>query len=149
MKVCLISSSGGHFSQLKEIANSFPEKDVAIISEKIPDTSNDSINYYLKQQDRKRKDFLLILIFNLIKSFYLFIKINPDYVISTGAGSVLPFLIIAKIFRKKIIFLESYSKTTSPTVTGRIVYRFADRFYVQWETMLKVYPKAIYKGGIY
>ncbi|MGG0485194.1 PssD/Cps14F family polysaccharide biosynthesis glycosyltransferase [Priestia aryabhattai] len=149
MKVCLISSSGGHFSQLKEIANSFPEKDVAIISEKIPDTSNDSINYYLKQQDRKRKDFLLILIFNLIKSFYLFIKINPDYVISTGAGSVLPFLIIAKFFRKKIIFLESYSKTTSPTVTGRIVYRFADRFYVQWETMLKVYPKAIYKGGIY
>ena len=30
-----------------------------------------------------------------------------------------------------------------------ILYKFADRFYVQWKPMLQFYPKAIYLGGIY
>jgi len=29
------------------------------------------------------------------------------------------------------------------------LYKYADQFYVQWETMLEIYPKAIYLGGIY
>ncbi|MBS6681776.1 MAG: polysaccharide biosynthesis protein, partial [Roseburia sp.] len=37
----------------------------------------------------------------------------------------------------------------SKNLTGNLLYRFADQFYVQWEEMLKLYPKAIYKGGIY
>lgn len=32
------------------------------------------------------------------------------------------------------------------TITGRLVYKFADLFIVQWESMLKIYPKAIYRG---
>ena len=41
------------------------------------------------------------------------------------------------------------AKVTSPTETGKLLYKFADRFYVQWESMLKFYPKAKYLGGIY
>ncbi|HGS3207216.1 TPA: polysaccharide biosynthesis protein, partial [Streptococcus pneumoniae] len=37
----------------------------------------------------------------------------------------------------------------TPTLTGRILYRYADRFYVQWESMLDIYPNAVYKGGLY
>ena len=40
-------------------------------------------------------------------------------------------------------------KATSPTETGKLLYKFADQFYVQWESMLSIYPKAIYLGGIY
>jgi len=57
--------------------------------------------------------------------------------------------IIAKLFRKKIIFIESFAKVNSPTLTGKLVYKFADEFYVQWYSMLNIYPKAIFKGGIY
>ncbi|HAP6864210.1 TPA: oligosaccharide biosynthesis protein Alg14 like family protein, partial [Enterococcus faecium] len=32
---------------------------------------------------------------------------------------------------------------------GKLMYHFADQFYVQWETMLQFYPNAIYLGGIY
>ena len=35
------------------------------------------------------------------------------------------------------------------SVTGQKVYKFADDFYVQWPEMLKFYPNAKYKGGIY
>ncbi|WP_368431051.1 hypothetical protein [Weissella confusa] len=54
-----------------------------------------------------------------------------------------------QITRKKIIFIESYAKSNSPTLTGKIVYRFADMFIVQWEEMKHIYPKALYLGSIY
>ena len=38
---------------------------------------------------------------------------------------------------------------TTKTVTGRIIYHFADLFVVQWESMLKLYPKAKYGGWLY
>ena len=57
--------------------------------------------------------------------------------------------IFAKIFKKKIIFIESFAKVNSPTLTGKLVYKFADQFYVQWEQMKEYYPNAIFKGGIY
>ena len=49
----------------------------------------------------------------------------------------------------RVIFIESFAKTKSPTMTGKLTYKFADEFYVQWPEMLKIYPKAKYKGGIY
>ena len=57
--------------------------------------------------------------------------------------------LLQKLFKKKIIFIESFAKLNSPTLTGKLVYKFADQFYVQWEEMLAVYPNAIYRGGIY
>ena len=56
---------------------------------------------------------------------------------------------IGKLFGKKVIFIESFGKRTSPTLSGRLVYPIASIFIVQWKTMLKFYPKAKYFGGIY
>jgi hypothetical protein len=57
--------------------------------------------------------------------------------------------LLCKLFGKKLIYIESFAKVTSPTETGKLMYKFADRFYVQWESMLEIYPNAIYLGGIY
>ena len=70
-------------------------------------------------------------------------------VISTGALATIPMSIIAKIFKKKVIFIESFAKISSPTITGKLVYKFADQFYVQLESLKEFYPNAICKGGIY
>ena len=86
---------------------------------------------------------------NTIISLYIFLIRRPDIVISTGALATIPMCIISKIFRRKLIFIESFAKINSPTLTGKLLYKFADEFYVQWEEMLKIYPKAIFKGGIY
>ena len=52
-------------------------------------------------------------------------------------------------FGKKLVYIESFAKISSPTETGKFLYKFADRFYVQWKSMKKFYPNAIYLGGIY
>ena len=54
-----------------------------------------------------------------------------------------------KIAGKKLVYIESFAKVTSPTKTGKLMYKIADQFYVQWKSMLTIYPGAIYLGGIY
>lgn len=86
---------------------------------------------------------------NTFKSMRLFFKEKPDVVITTGVLAVVPLCLIAKVFKKRLIYIESFAKVSSPTKTGQILYRLADQFYVQWESMLEFYPNAIYLGGIY
>lgn len=106
--------------------------------------------YYLEQQERNNLlKFAIKVLKNMYFSFKYVIKERPDVIISTGAGSTVFTCILGKIVGCKIIYIESFAKIDSPTKSGKLVYKFADRFYVQWEEMLKIYPKAIYKGGIY
>ena len=56
---------------------------------------------------------------------------------------------IGKIFGSKIIFIETFANRNSKTLSGRLVYPIADLFLVQWEEMLKLYPKAKLGGWIY
>ena len=149
-KICFIASSGGHFEQLMMLKPLMDSNRSFIVTEK----TNYSVNtnekvYYLKQVNRHELKFIPLMILNSFKSLKVFMKEKPDVIISTGALSVIPICVIGKVFRKKIIFIESFAKITSPTLTGRFIYKFADRFYIQWESLRKLYPNAINKGGIY
>ena len=84
-----------------------------------------------------------------MKSIYYFWKIKPDVIISTGAHTAVPMCYIAKLFGKKVIFIESFAKTSTPTLSGRMIYPISDLFIVQWEGMKEHYPKAVYGGSIY
>ena len=76
-------------------------------------------------------------------------KEKPNVVICTGVLAMIPMCLLCKLRGGKVIYIESYAKVNSPTETGKLLYRFADQFYVQWETMHKFYPKAKCIGGIY
>lgn len=151
-KICLISSSGGHFEQLlclKPLSENF---NVFFVTEKTKYNKNDKkIKYFVKQVNRKEVLFIPNMIMVFFKSLYIYIKEKPDIIISTGVLSTIPMLFIGHFFKKKVIYIESFAKINSPTMTGKLIYKkkIADQFYVQWESMLKFYPNAIYKGGIY
>lgn len=151
-KICLVSSSGGHFEQLLMLRKLNTWYDTFIVTERTKYNKNDNkIKYYLLQINRKEKLFPLKFLVNGIKSLYIIIKEKPDVIISTGVLSAIPMIWLGHKFHKKVIYIESFAKVTSSTQTGKFVYnhKLADRFYVQWDSMLKIYPKAIYKGGIY
>lgn len=150
-KVCFIASTGGHFEQLMMLKPLIDKYDSFIVTEKTKYSAvkNENRIYYLKQVNRNEITFIFKMIYNFLVSVNILLKEKPDFVISTGALATIPMCLMGKLFRKKIIFIESFAKINSPTLTGRFVYKFADQFYVQWEEMLKFYPKAIYKGGIY
>ena len=151
-KICLISSSGGHFEQLLMLRKLSDNYNIFIVTEKTKYNTNDKkINYYVTQVNRKEKLFIFKMIRIFFKSLFIFIKEKPDVIISTGVLASIPMLFIGQLFKKKVIYIESFAKINSPTMTGKLIYKkhWADQFYVQWPSMLEFYPDAICKGGIY
>lgn len=147
-KICLISSTGGHFEQLQLLKALSEENDIYIVTEKTLYNNNKDY-YYITQINRQEKTFVLSFVRIFFQSLRIFLKERPDVIISTGALCVIPTFLIGKIFRKKLIFIESFAKINSPTMTGKFLYKICDYFIIQWEEMQKIYPKALYFGSIY
>lgn len=150
MKICFVASSGGHLEQLMKLNDLMVRYDSFIITENTEyKVDYDIKTYFVDQVNRENiKDLI-----KFMKSFVIIFKIfkmeKPDIVISTGALSTIPACLLGKILKKKIIFIESFAKIEKPSLTGKLVYKFADLFIIQWESLKKYYPNAIYKGGIY
>ena len=150
-KICFAASSGGHFEQLMMLRPLMEQYDSFVVTEKTAYAADVKgiRTYYMKQVNREEKSCFWKLLINAFKSLGLYFAEKPDVIICTGVLAMIPLCLICKLFGKKLIFIESFAKVTSPTLTGKLLYRFADRFYVQWPQMLEIYPKAIYVGGIY
>ena len=103
----------------------------------------------MKQVNREEKACIIRLISNTFCSLRIYWKERPDVIICTGVLAMIPMCLICKLFGKKLIYIESFAKVTSPTQTGKFLYKFADQFYVQWPQMKEIYPNAICLGGIY
>ena len=154
-KVLFISSTGGHLNELLQLSPLFEKYDYHIITEK------DKPNENLKEKYGKKIDFLpygtraklftyIFKYFYLcIKTIYFYLKIRPNVIVTTGTHTAGPMCYLGKIFGSKIIYIETFANKNKKTATGRLIYPIADLFIVQWEEMLKLYPKAVYGGSIY
>ena len=151
MKIVFAASSGGHFEQLMMLKPLMEKHDSILVTEKTDYSmgKTEVKTYYLKQINRKEVLFLPKFIGNTFRSLRIIIKERPKVMITTGVLAIIPMALLIKLFGGKLIYIESFAKVTSKTLSGKLLYRFADRFYVQWEEMLKLYPNAIFKGGIY
>ena len=105
--------------------------------------------YHLLQVNRREWSCVPRLIANTFLALKICFRERPDAVVCTGVLATVPLCLLCKLFRKKLVFIESYAKVKTPTLTGKLLYPFSDRFYVQWRELLEFYPKAIYVGGIY
>lgn len=157
-KVLFISSTGGHLEELLQLKEMFSKYDYHIITEKTKS------NLSLKDKYKGRINFLIYgtyttkfnkviypfkLLLNTIKSFFLYLRIRPEYIISTGAHTAGPMCLIGHLLGSKVIFIETFANSKSRSRTGTLVYKFADLFIVQWESMLELYPDAVYGGWIF
>ena len=154
-KVLFISSTGGHLDELMQLKPMFDKYNYYIVTEKTKSNLN------LKNKYQKKisylvygtKDHMLTypfkLLYNCFKSLFIYIKVRPKYIVSTGAHTAGPMCCLGKIFGSKIIYIETFANSKTKSATGSIVYKFADLFIVQWEDMLELYPKGVYGGWIY
>ncbi|MGN1337968.1 MAG: PssD/Cps14F family polysaccharide biosynthesis glycosyltransferase [Candidatus Coprovivens sp.] len=157
-KVMFIASTGGHLNELLQLAPMFNNYDYSLVTEKtksnmgLRDKHKGRVHYIISGTYTTFKAKIVYpfkLLANCFISLYLMLKIMPDVVVTTGSHNVGPMCCLAKIFGKKVIFIETFANSESPTKCGRLVYKFADYFIVQWESMLEHYPNAIYGGWIY
>lgn len=154
-KVLFISSTGGHLNELLQLSPLFEKYDSYIITEK--DKANENLKqtygerlYFLPYGTRaKLFTYIFKYLFLCFKTLYLYAKVRPKVIVTTGTHTAGPICILGKIFGSKIVYIETFANTNRKTATGRLLYPIADLFIVQWEEMLKIYPKAVYGGSIY
>lgn len=149
IKVCLVGSSGGHLTHLYMLKPFWKNKERFWVTFDKQDARS-----ILKKETVYPCYFPTNRnLFNLIRNTWVAIKVisqeKPDLIISTGAAVAVPFFYIGKLFGAKTIYIEVFDRIDKPTLTGRLVYPIADIFIVQWEEMIKVYPKSINFGSIF
>lgn len=150
IKVCFAASSGGHLEEILALKPLMERYDSFILTEKTKYEADLPVRaHYVAQVNRREASFLLRMMANFTASLKIWHKEKPDVIVCVGALATIPFCLIGRVRGAKLIFIESFAKTSSPTMTGKLLHKLADRFYVQWESMLSVYPDARFVGGIY
>ena len=149
MKVCLVGSSGGHLTHLQMLKPFWEKYERFWVTFDKADARSllkGEVMYPCHYPTNRN-------IFNLIRNTFLAIRVlrkeRPDLIISSGAAVAVPFFYIGKLMGARTIFIEVFDRVDSSSLTGRLIYPVADRFIVEWESMKKVYPKAINLGSIF
>jgi len=154
-RVMFISSTGGHLDEMMQLKNMFDKYDYTIVTEKTKSNLNlknkfpKKVFYLVYGTKDKMLTYPFKLLFNCFKSLFIYILKKPKYIVSTGAHTAGPMCCIGKIFGSKIIYIETFANSETKSLTGKLVYPFADLFIVQWESMLELYPDAVFGGWIY
>lgn len=154
-KVMFIASTGGHLNELLQLEPMFSDYNFHLVTEKTKS------NLYLKDKYKTRVNYLIYgtkhnmltypfkLLANCFISLHIYLKVRPDYIITTGVHTAGPMCCIGKIMGSKIIYIETFANMVTKTTTGRLLYPISDKFIVQWESMKELYPKATFGGWIF
>jgi len=146
MKLCFVTSHGGHLAEGKLIAEGLKaDHDVFFVTDSDLPVGGEDRVYYVKSF--VRNPFRVFV--TAWQELRILIKERPDALVSTGAEVALPMFYMGKlIFRLPTVYVECSAQVVSPSLTGRLVYPVADMFLVQWEGLLRHYgKKASYRGG--
>jgi beta-1,4-N-acetylglucosaminyltransferase len=145
MKICLVCSHGGHLSEMLQLMEAFEGHETFFITYDSPRTRSLERKYLLQNIGTNP----LLMARALLSTFRILLKEKPKLIISTGSEIAIPAFYLAKVFRVKTIFIETWTRIVQPSGTGRMVYPVADVFLVQWEQLLTKYgKKAKYEGAI-
>lgn len=148
MKICIACSAGGHLIESFKILSIIKKYDFFYFTFFVEHLKKTFKNYrvYFTINPKRNPIKFLRVIFDSIK---VLMKEKPNVIISTGAGVTVPICLLGKLFLKaKIIYVECSAQVYKPSYTGRILYWFADLFFVQWLYLTKFYGKKAIYGGL-
>ncbi|MEC4816905.1 MAG: PssD/Cps14F family polysaccharide biosynthesis glycosyltransferase [Scytonema sp. PMC 1069.18] len=146
MKLMLVCTSGGHFATMRRLKSFWCLHERVWVTDYKADTAileqNERIHWLPYQGPRD----VVALLLNIPKTFLILYREKPDIVISTGASLAINFAFVSKILGIKFVFIESLSRSSELSLSGKLVYFISDEFYVQWSGLCEKYSKAVFKG---
>lgn len=151
MRILIPTSPGGHLKQSLLLAEKLAENsDVKFVSYYTPLVKELLKGYKTSFVIEPGIGFRSLprKIILTLQALLILLKERPDVIITAGSDVPVPFCYIGKLMRKKIIFVESWSRVKRPSKSGKLIYPISDLFFVQWEDLKKEYPKSIYAGRL-
>jgi UDP-N-acetylglucosamine:LPS N-acetylglucosamine transferase len=131
-KVLFISSSGGHWKQMRRLEPAFSgfEKHYVATDASYYQFVTGQPFYHVPEASMWNK---LRLIWQAISVLRLLLKIRPAVVISTGASVGFFALFFAKKMNIKTIWMDSLANVEQMSLSGAKVKPYADLWLTQWE----------------
>lgn len=144
----LVASSGGHLMQLVLLARALPDVRWTWITFDTPDARylllGETTIFAHHPTNRN--------IPNLLRNLWLAIRVTralrPAVIVTTGAGIAVPFCWIGRLFGARVIYIESLARTTTFSLSARLVHPVANHFFVQWPFLAGRLKKAEYAGSL-
>lgn len=151
MKILFVCSSGGHLTQLTSLAPWWQEHERQWVTFETEDAvsklADEDVTYAWSPTTRN----LINLIRNSFLAARLLRSYRPDVIVSTGAGSAVPFFWLRRLAGPGVrtVYLEVIDRVDSPTLTGRLCRPVTDLFCVQWPEQQEFYPGSVLVGKVW
>lgn len=144
--LCVVCSAGGHLSEALGalVSSGAPRYFVTYGEPHARERLSGEEAYYVIDPHTS----LVGYVKNTWQSIKLLIRKRPSVIFSTGAGIALATCIFGRLMGARVIYLETGARVTTPSKTGKLMYRFANVFIVQWKPMLSWFPNARYVGPL-
>ena len=156
--ILMVYGKGGHAAQMTRFIQGAPEElknkqFIALTDVKIKDDSFIDQFYCVEARDKfsyikNAVVFVLYFFWALIQMIHILFKYRVVTMISTGPGVAVVPAIICRLLGIKVIYFESWSRIFTPSLAGKIMYRIANLFFIQHESLQKFYPKSYFFGRL-
>jgi UDP-N-acetylglucosamine:LPS N-acetylglucosamine transferase len=140
-KVCVVSSCGGHLTEVRALLPADSQLDYVFV---INDRTNafDETGQRVHFVAHSERDWKFVL--NLVEAWRILNAERPKVIISTGAGIIVPFALVGRIcFGTRVVFVETITRLSKPSLTARLMYYLANDFYFQWDSLRRYFPRGI------
>lgn len=146
MKVCIVSSCGGHLTEVRCLAPAYAGYEHFYVLNDAALLPPDMVGRtrFITHAERDWR-----VLRNLFEAYAILRAERPQVILSTGAGPAVPFALVGRIlFGTRVVFVETITRVDRPSLTGRLMYRLAHDFFYQWEGLRRYFPKGRCCGAL-
>lgn len=164
MKTLVVLGSGGHTTEMLQMIQHLDTKlydPLIYVIAATDDTSErrfkafggrlPSETFYIPRSREVGQSYITSVVSTLwacLFSFWLVAKIRPTLLLCNGPGTCIPVAVAAFFFRclglceGNVVFVESFCRVESLSLSGKLLYPFADMFVVHWDELHAKYPRS-------
>lgn len=144
----LVASSGGHLAHLLWLRPWWEQGERAWVTFDTPDAvaalAGERVYFAASPTNRNLPNLLR----NAGLAARVLAEVQPDLVLTTGAGVAIPFLVAAKALGVPTAFLEVFDRVDRPSLTGRLMAGLVDELLLQWPQQRLAYGRGVVLGPV-
>lgn len=150
--VCLVCEPGGHYTSMQFLEDAYGDFPYAVLSYDCPSISSSepfaSLGPHAYESPTTVRGLLHYAML-AVRILYHLLRIRPSVMITTGGAPAPIAAYLAKLTGARVIYVEDIGHQESRSLSGRLIYPIADRFFVQHESLREAYgSKAEYHGAV-
>ena len=146
--VLLVCSSGGHLLQLLALREAWSGFSHVWVTNDRSDArsllTGERVTFAHWPTTRNVKN----LVRNLFLARRVVRAVRPKVLLTTGAGTAVPFAWVARLSGARIVYVESLTRIHDPSLSCRLIAPIASRVYVQWPELRERMRHARFAGTV-